>query len=1382
MIAHRRGICGRNAGWRVAALCAAAMAVCTIAAGEDWPTYRHDNARSNATSEQLSAPLQLEWAFTPPLPPEPAWTDPAKEKARVRFDETYHVAAVGDAVYFGSSADGKVYCLDAATGGPRWEAFTGGPVRVAPAVADGKVYVGSDDGYAYCFRADGGSLVWKRRAAHRDDKLLGSGKMISRWPIRTGVLVEGGTAYFGSGVFPHETTFLWAVDANDGALRWQNDSFGQAGYKLEFGGISPQGALLATENTLFVPSGRAMPAAFNRDTGALEYYCSPGGKIGGTWVLLTGSQLIAGTEGKRAYDTASGKQAYDNAYAWFPGLHLVVTEKYAYMLKFDELCALDRAAFRAASEWRDRIVAEQKPLTDEQNALKKKEAQASADELGAIQARLASLTKQIDHLAQERQRVEDGVHRWRRPCPAPHALMLAGDTLFVGGDDCVMAVDAATGDDRWTAPVQGMACGLAAANGRLLVSTDTGRIHCFTAKGEAAREVAPALTATPYPEDALTPLYEAAAQEILAATGVTKGYCLVYGCGEGRLAYELAKRTELKIVGIDPDPEAVAAARQAFDKAGLYGTRASFDASPLSALPYASYFANLIVSDRMLTSGLVDAAPDELYRVLKPHGGRICLGRPAPALSPLDVSIATAWLASIDPPPKTSSDGRWVMLERGPLEGAGAWTHQYADTANTACSGDRRVSGPLGVLWFGEPGPERMVERHARAAAPLALDGRLFVQGENLVMAYDSYNGVLLWQRAIPGALRVRVDSDMSNMAVQPEGLYVATGAQCLRLDPATGATLATYAVPPRADGAPARWGYLACQGDTVFGSRAKPLDREYGASWWQKVAGDAETAPSVEQTAELLAEDPGVNNRAFWDAQRNGSLWHGMTSFPAWGSVRSPQGAVTERIMASDAFFALDRDSGDVRWIREAGDIAHPAIAIADNTVFLAECSVSDAERAAAIEQREALVSTGVVEKSETHYESEHADVRRVLALDAATGAPRWDRVIDLTECGGDRMGLAYTHNLVFFFGCFSNHDRGLFNDGALKWRRITAVAAEDGRCVWSRPLNYLRRPVIMGDTILIEPRACDARTGAIKTRPHPLTGQDEEWEFVRPGHCCSITSASADMFFLRGYFLWYYDTVRDQGMLPFGGIRPGCWINLLPADGLLLFPEASAGCTCSYPIRTSVAMAPKAEYTTWALNVQHGAQKPVKHMAVNFGAPGDWRADDGTLWFSYPHPPSTSWQTYGVDFSLNEQFAGEPDYFRREFKGFVSAGASAAAQAQPWIFASGCRGLTACRVPLLDAGQGPATYTVRLYFVDTEIGEPGGRVFDVKLQGHTVAEGFDIAAEAGGADAGLVKEFRGIEVDTDLAIEFVPAPGTAPPVLNGLEVIREATKMAAR
>jgi peptide/nickel transport system substrate-binding protein len=59
--------------------------------------------------------------------------------------------AVADGKVYVGSNDFKVYCLDALTGGLIWNYATGGPVESSPAVADGVVFVGSDDGTVYAF-------------------------------------------------------------------------------------------------------------------------------------------------------------------------------------------------------------------------------------------------------------------------------------------------------------------------------------------------------------------------------------------------------------------------------------------------------------------------------------------------------------------------------------------------------------------------------------------------------------------------------------------------------------------------------------------------------------------------------------------------------------------------------------------------------------------------------------------------------------------------------------------------------------------------------------------------------------------------------------------------------------------------------------------------------------------------------------------------------------------------------------------------------------------------------------------------------------------------------------------------------------------------------
>ena len=67
---------------------------------------------------------------------------------------------------------------------------------------------------------------------------------------------------------------------------------------------------------------------------------------------------------------------------------------------------------------------------------------------------------------------------------------------------------------------------------------------------------------SPYAEDERMHKSRAAAEAIVAATGIRKGYAIDYGCGEGRLAFALAKRTELTVIGVTADAGEAARARR----------------------------------------------------------------------------------------------------------------------------------------------------------------------------------------------------------------------------------------------------------------------------------------------------------------------------------------------------------------------------------------------------------------------------------------------------------------------------------------------------------------------------------------------------------------------------------------------------------------------------------------------------------------------------------------------------------------------------------------------------------------------------------------------------------------------------------------------------
>ena len=108
----------------------------------DWPVYRHDPNRSGATPEQLPAKdLKPAWVFQSPIAPQPAWDAPARwdayrKQGGIPFTRNYDAAfqsiVVGQRLYFGSSADDSIHCINTQTGETPTDAATGdGPIDAA---------------------------------------------------------------------------------------------------------------------------------------------------------------------------------------------------------------------------------------------------------------------------------------------------------------------------------------------------------------------------------------------------------------------------------------------------------------------------------------------------------------------------------------------------------------------------------------------------------------------------------------------------------------------------------------------------------------------------------------------------------------------------------------------------------------------------------------------------------------------------------------------------------------------------------------------------------------------------------------------------------------------------------------------------------------------------------------------------------------------------------------------------------------------------------------------------------------------------------------------------------------------------------------------------
>ena len=472
------------------------LAAAAVARADDWPTYRHDNRRSGATAETVRLPLKQIWRYDSPSAPVPAWTGPAqwdayagmKDPKHMRdFDSVFHVTVAGGSVFFGSSADDAAHCLDAATGKAIWAFHTDGPVRLPPTAEGGNVYFGSDDGRVYCVRASDGSPVWKYRAAPADRVVPSNGKLISLWPCRTGVLVADGKAYFAASLLPWRKSQFCGVDARTG-----KDS-GPGLFKVTGSGQAMQGALLASDTKVFAPQGRSAALVFSRSDGK---FVGPLGSRGdgGVHALLTkDSQLIYGPGSKTGWLAVQDANTRKRIGAFAGASRIVLGAETGYIYKPGGLSTFKYAEHMKLTGQMLDLRGKQRSLGGKFKTLsappkgKKgaKETPAQAAKRKAAQEEIKRELKTISAELKRLQQAADACFGWKVDCPTACDLILAGETIVLGGDSVVLALSAGDGKALWKAPVDGKARGLAVANGRLFVSTDKGRIHCFAAAAPA---------------------------------------------------------------------------------------------------------------------------------------------------------------------------------------------------------------------------------------------------------------------------------------------------------------------------------------------------------------------------------------------------------------------------------------------------------------------------------------------------------------------------------------------------------------------------------------------------------------------------------------------------------------------------------------------------------------------------------------------------------------------------------------------------------------------------------------------------------------------------------------------------------------------------------
>ncbi|MGH2953651.1 MAG: PQQ-binding-like beta-propeller repeat protein [Solirubrobacterales bacterium] len=206
--------------------------------------------------------------------------------------------ALDDGTLYGANYAGEVFAINAASGAIRWMSSTqglsfdrGGPVYSTPAVAFGRVFLGSIDNRVYSFDAETGEIAWSHSTGD--------------WAY-PGVAVADTeraepTVYIGS-----KDQNFYALDAKTGDVRWQKDVGGIVlGAASVIGEVVYVGVIGPNIGT-YGFDAKTGKKVFEHELGEYNPVISDGRRL-----YLTGASGIRAFEHKERRRGKDGKKAKD---------------------------------------------------------------------------------------------------------------------------------------------------------------------------------------------------------------------------------------------------------------------------------------------------------------------------------------------------------------------------------------------------------------------------------------------------------------------------------------------------------------------------------------------------------------------------------------------------------------------------------------------------------------------------------------------------------------------------------------------------------------------------------------------------------------------------------------------------------------------------------------------------------------------------------------------------------------------------------------------------------------------------------------------------------------------------------------------------------------
>jgi hypothetical protein len=190
------------------------------------------------------------------------------------------------------------------------------------------------------------------------------------------------------------------------------------------------------------------------------------------------------------------------------------------------------------------------------------------------------------------------------------------------------------------------------------------------------------------------------------------------------------------------------------------------------------------------------------------------------------------------------------------------------------------------------------------------------------------------------------------------------------------------------------------------------------------------------------------------------------------------------------------------------------------------------------------------------------------LVKLDKRTGQVHWRHQRDMT-CR-HVFHLSYAKGMLVASGCTTVS--GNF------WYHLRAYKADDGSLAWQQDLDSRfshndknhgkqdKHPVIVGDTVMLKQGNFNLYDGTALG----LT--------FSTSNCADVAASMKHAFTRNGGVARIINLEKGgQGRPLCSVLRPGCYISIIPAGGVIMLPAFSAGCTCDHAIQTTMTWLPK-------------------------------------------------------------------------------------------------------------------------------------------------------------------------------------------------------------